>query len=169
MTLDPADPHSRSQDAAEAARDVIELLDILWEHGRDAVSTAPVSSSQLRVMYVLDRGEGINLRTLSEALGATPSSVSRLCDRLQAVGFVRRGSNPVSRREVELRLTTRGRSHLYTLRARREEVLLATVAKMEPGARGALLDGLAGFRKAVDDETGPVQPRMELRDTPRSA
>ncbi|MEV8566504.1 MarR family transcriptional regulator [Streptomyces sp. NPDC051322] len=169
MAVHPADPHTRSQDAAEVAREVIELLDVLLEHGRDAASTAPVSSSQLRVMYILDRGEGINLRTLSEVLGATPSSASRLCDRLQAVGFVRRGSNPLNRREVELKLTSRGRSHLYSLRARREEALLATVAKMDPGARGALLDGLAGFRKAVDDETGLHRPRMDQPDASQSA
>ncbi|NDZ77967.1 MarR family transcriptional regulator [Streptomyces sp. SID10853] len=140
----------RPQQAADVASEVIELLEVLWEHGRDAVSPAPVSTSQLRVLYTLDREEGINQRSLGEVLGAAPSSVSRLCDRLQALGFVERAPSPVSRRELELRLTPQGRTYLRDLRARREEALLASIAAMPAAARQALVDGLAGFRHALE-------------------
>ncbi len=139
---------------AGAACEVIALLEVLWERGRDAVSPAPVSSSQLRVMHILERAEGINLRTLGTVLGAAPPSVSRLCDRLEALGFVKRSASLVSRREVELRLTAPGRSYLRDLRARREEALVAAVAAMPPSAREALIHGLGEFRAAV--ETGIV-------------
>lgn len=147
------------------ASEVIELLEVLWEHGRDAVSPAPVSTSQLRVLYTLDREEGINQRSLGEVLGAAPSSVSRLCDRLQALGFVERAPSPVSRRELELRLTAQGRTYLRDLRARREEALLASIAAMPAAARQALVDGLAGFRHALET-TAPVtaQDRTGARD-----
>ncbi|MFF3765006.1 MarR family winged helix-turn-helix transcriptional regulator [Streptomyces sp. NPDC001922] len=132
---------------------MIELLEVLWERGRDAVSSTPVSPSQLRVLYILDRDEGINLRTLGEVLGSAPSSVSRLCDRLQALGFVERAPSPVSRRELELWLTGRGKSYLRDLRARREEALLAVIGGMSPTARKGLVEGLTGFRSAVEDAT----------------
>jgi DNA-binding MarR family transcriptional regulator len=137
--------------AAGAAREVIALLEVLSEHGRDAVPPAPVSSSQLRVLYVLEREEGINLRTLGEVLGAAPPSVSRLCDRLEALGHLRRSASTVSRREVELRLTGPGRTYLRDLRARREEALVASVAAMPAGAREALVYGLGEFRSAVEE------------------
>ncbi|GAA1910164.1 MarR family transcriptional regulator [Streptomyces sodiiphilus] len=141
---------------------------MLWERGRDAASSAPVSSSQLRVLYILERDEGINLRTLGELLGSAPSSVSRLCDRLQAVGFVERVPSPASRRELELWLTGRGRAYLRDLRARREETLLAAISAMPPGSRKALVEGLAGFHAAVE-KTAPAHAKRSGGRAARSA
>jgi DNA-binding MarR family transcriptional regulator len=118
-----------------------ELLEILW--GR--ASTAPVSSSQLRVLFILEHNEGINMRTLADSLGAAPSSVSRLCDRLEAVGFVERAPSSNSRRELQPHLSSRGRGFLADLRARREQELRAIVAQMPVTKRAALLDGLEAF------------------------
>ncbi|WP_059009396.1 MarR family winged helix-turn-helix transcriptional regulator [Streptomyces specialis] len=146
--VNPLPPH-RPPDAALAASEVIELLEVLWERGRDAASSAPVSSSQLRVLYILERDEGINLRGLGELLGSAPSSVSRLCDRLQALGFVERTPSQASRRELELWLTPHGRRYLQDLRERREKALLTAIAAMPPSTRKALVEGLAGFRDAV--------------------
>ena len=158
MGVNPAPQHQRSRDAARAAGEVIELLEVLWEHGRDAVSSSPVSASQLRVLYSLDREEGINLRTLGEILGSAPSSVSRLCDRLQAIGFVERAPSPFSRRELELKLTGRGRAYLLELRARREEAMRTAIAAMPAAQREALVEGLTGFRTAVERTTPVHRP-----------
>ncbi|GGU47911.1 MarR family winged helix-turn-helix transcriptional regulator [Streptomyces lavendofoliae] len=144
--------------ATRPAREVTELLEVLWNRGRDLTSPAPVSSSQLRVLYVLDRDEPINLRTLGDVLGSAPSSVSRMCDRLDALGYIERSPGSASRREVELRLSARGRSHLDDLRARREAALLDVVDAMAPAVRAALTAGLGGFRRAVEDLGGPGGP-----------
>ncbi len=122
-----------------------ELLEVLW--GR--ASTAPVSSSQLRVLLILEHNDGINLRTLAEALGSTPPSVSRLCDRLQAVGFVERTPSTTSRRELELHLSSRGSAFLRDLRSRREQELRTVIAQMPAGKRSALMDGLEAFCAAA--------------------
>ncbi|MGW1965780.1 MarR family winged helix-turn-helix transcriptional regulator [Streptomyces sp. NPDC001935] len=122
-----------------------ELLEILW--GR--ASTAPVSASQLRVLFILEHDEGINLRTLADALGSTAPSTSRLCDRLQAVGFVERAPSTTSRRELRLFLSPQGRTFLAELRARREEVLEAVLAQMPAAGRAALAEGLAAFCAAA--------------------
>ncbi|MFI0976840.1 MarR family winged helix-turn-helix transcriptional regulator [Streptomyces sp. NPDC021093] len=154
-------PGTAAVAAAGVACEVIALLEVLWERGRDAVSPAPVSSSQLRVMHILERADGINLRTLGGDLGAAPPSVSRLCDRLEAIGYVKRTASRVSRREVELRLTAPGRSYLRDLRARREEALVAAVAAMPPTAREALVHGLGEFRTAVESGLAAGSPQPE--------
>ncbi|MFF8642641.1 MarR family winged helix-turn-helix transcriptional regulator [Streptomyces sp. NPDC015345] len=136
--------------AAHAAREVIEVLEVLWSRGRDLTPTAPVSSSQLRVLYALDGAQGINLRTLGEFLGSAPSSVSRMCDRLHALGFIERSLSPASRRELELRLSSRGENYLTELRARRESALLEAISAMRPAERAALVRGLDGFHRAVE-------------------
>ncbi|NGN68979.1 MarR family transcriptional regulator [Streptomyces sp. A7024] len=138
----------------ETVGEVIELLEVLWERGREDVSTAPVSASQLRVLYSLDHAEGMNLRTLGELLGSTPSAISRLCDRLQALGFLDRQPSAVSRRELELHLTPQGKKYLNDLRRRREENLEPTLMAMPPKERAALFEGLKAFREAVRKTAG---------------
>ncbi|MEU2441641.1 MarR family transcriptional regulator [Streptomyces rubradiris] len=119
----------------------VELLEVVW--GR--ASTAPTSASQLRVLHVLEHHDGINLRTLAESLASTPPSTSRLCDRLQAAGFIERVASPEDRREVRLHLSGRGRAFLADLRARREGELRKVLADMPAAKRIALLEGLEAF------------------------
>ncbi|GHE41028.1 MarR family transcriptional regulator [Streptomyces longispororuber] len=137
----------------DLAGELAELLEALWEHGRE-VPSAPASPSQLRVLHCLDRDEGINLRTLGELLGSAPPSVSRLCDRLEALGFVRRVPSKVSRRELELHLTRHGRTYLRTLRDRRVASLREVTDRMTPAARRVLLDGLVALRDALEQTQG---------------
>ncbi|MFD8205815.1 MarR family winged helix-turn-helix transcriptional regulator [Streptomyces sp. NPDC059695] len=166
MSTEPAPPPGEPQQTAEAARELIELLEVLWERGRDMVSATPVSASQLRVLYSLDREEGISLRTLGDLLGSAPPSVSRMCDRLEALGFVRRLPSPVSRRQVELHLTAHGKAYLRDLRVQREEALLGVIADMSATSRKALLRGLTGFQEALGDSgpTASSRPRTPLKD-----
>ncbi|GGM92810.1 MarR family transcriptional regulator [Lentzea pudingi] len=120
----------------------------MWERSKE-VSPAPLSVSQLRVMFVLEASEGANLRTLGEALDAAPSSVSRLCDRLQAVGFLDRDVSSTSRREVELTLSDRGHSYLRDLRERRREHLRSVVDTLPASAKSSLVTGLRQLRDAA--------------------
>ncbi|MEU6880267.1 MarR family transcriptional regulator [Streptomyces sp. NPDC046712] len=158
MDTNPAPSQREPQETTEAARELIELLEVMWERGRDMVSSTPVSASQLRVLYSLDREEGINLRALGELLGSAPPSVSRMCDRLEALGFVQRLPSPVSRRQLELHLTGRGKAYLRDLRDQRENALLAVINAMTPTTRKALLRGLTGFQEALEKES-PSQRR----------
>ncbi|MET9936077.1 MarR family transcriptional regulator [Streptomyces sp. NPDC006324] len=142
-----------------------------WARAGHTAPPPPGPPSQLRVLYSLDREEGINLRALGELLGSAPPSVSRMCDRLEALGFVRRLPSPVSRRQLELHLTVRGKAYLRDLRVQREEALLAVISGMSPTSRKALLRGLTGFQDALDKErpsAPPVHRGAPLKDV-RSA
>ncbi|MBR8741718.1 MarR family transcriptional regulator [Nocardiopsis sp. MG754419] len=123
-------------------------MEVLWGRGRE-VATSPVSPSQLKVLFILEEEDGVNLRTVTDRLGSTPPSVSRLCDRLQAVGFVHRTPSPSSRRELRIWLTESGRSYLRDLRARREAELHSVIARMPPRKRAMLLEGLTAFQEAA--------------------
>ncbi|MGJ5761200.1 MarR family winged helix-turn-helix transcriptional regulator [Streptomyces galbus] len=144
--MSPSSPEP--DQVARVTSEAAELLGVLW--GR--ASTTPVSASQLRVLFILEHHEGINLRTLAETLGSSPSSTSRLCDRLQAVGFVERRSAAGSRRELELYLSHRGRSFLTVLRRRRESALESVLEQMPAARRAELLHGLEAFCLAAADQ-----------------
>ncbi|WHT23285.1 MarR family transcriptional regulator [Crossiella sp. CA-258035] len=138
---------------SDALTEVTELLEVLWERG-GGPSLAPLSVSQLRALYVLERAGCLNLRELGEALGSTPPSISRLCDRLQAVGFVARTPSSVSRREVELRITETGLAYLGELRAQRRAQLAEVLDAMPASARRSLHTGLSQFLAAADKVAG---------------
>jgi DNA-binding MarR family transcriptional regulator len=134
---------------AHAAGTVADLLEVLWGRGQDSTPWGSLPPSQMRAMTVLEAYEGLNLRALSDALGSRPSAVSRLCDRLEAAGMIERTPSPLSGREVELRLTARGRTTLADIRtARRQEV--TDVLQTMPAARlAALAEGLEAFQDAA--------------------
>ncbi|MEU2539844.1 MarR family winged helix-turn-helix transcriptional regulator [Streptomyces iakyrus] len=145
MTVTSLRPRPEPAEVARVTSTAAELLEVLW--GR--ASTAPASASQLRVLLMLEHHEGINLRTLADSLASTPPSTSRLCDRLQAAGFVEREVSPADRREVRLHLSGRGRAFLADLRTRREDALRAVLDQMPAAKRVALLEGLEAFCDAA--------------------
>ena len=143
------DSRQNTVETALAASTVTELMEVLWGRGR-AVASAPVSPSQLKVLFVLEEEDGVSLRNVTERLGSTPPSTSRLCDRLQAVGFINRTASPNSRRELRLWLSESGRLFLRELRSRREFELHKVIDQMSPRSRAMLLEGLSAFRDAAD-------------------
>ncbi|MFE0800623.1 MarR family transcriptional regulator [Streptomyces sp. NPDC058812] len=145
MAVSTIRPRPQPDEVARVTSTAAELLEVLW--GR--ASTAPASASQLRVLLILEHHEGINLRTLADSLASTPPSTSRLCDRLQATGFVDRIVSPSDRREVRLRLSDRGRAFLDDLRRRRQRELQAVLDVMPAAKRAALLEGLEAFCDAA--------------------
>lgn len=149
-------------DAAEVVSQAVEVLDVLWQRGLDTAASSPVSPFQLRVLCVLDREEGMNLRRLGQLLDSTASSVSRLCDRLAATGYVERRPSPVSRRELELYLTVGGRELLSEVRARRERALRTVLERMPAAARRDLVRGLLAFSSATRHGAGQADGGVDV-------
>ncbi|MCX5214987.1 MarR family winged helix-turn-helix transcriptional regulator [Kitasatospora sp. NBC_00240] len=166
--MDKVSPLPGRPDDAAVASSVVELLEVLWGGGRDLVA-APVSVSQLRVLYVLEAHDGINLRTLTETLDSRPSSASRLCDRLEAIGLVQRTASAASRRELELRLTPAGRTFLAGLRAGRQQSLEGILQHMPEADRRALLSGLRSFRAAALGTAAEMAPGAGTGTEPAGA
>ncbi|MGZ9928422.1 MarR family winged helix-turn-helix transcriptional regulator [Streptomyces sp. NC-S4] len=136
------------EDPAAALAAAADLLAVLHARGQDGVDPA-VSPSQLRALLAVEGAEGGNLRTLGNVLGSRPPSVTRLCDRLEAMGLLTRSPHPSRRREVEVRLTPQGRALLAERRAIRVRELSAVLGRMAPEAVDALVAGLEAFREAA--------------------
>ena len=139
----------RREESGEAVRDlrlVLEDLELLWEREVNVDSSVVVSPSQLRVLYVLERAPGMNLRELGEAIGSASSPLSRLCARLEAMGFVRRLPSAQSGREIELHLTAHAKSYLAELRERRERALAQVLESVPPARFKPLVEGVRALR-----------------------
>src|SRR5690349_12024381 len=75
---------------------------------RAADELGQVSVVQLRALTLLRELQPASLVQLAEGIGVTPSTTSRLVDRLVAGGYVERRTSPESRRQIELRLSPDG-------------------------------------------------------------
>ncbi|MFD0690598.1 MarR family winged helix-turn-helix transcriptional regulator [Actinomadura fibrosa] len=139
--MDTPDDLLLLEDAIRHAIDV-------WCRSLETV-TEYVSPTQIRALQVLREQAGLSLRELAEALGMLPSAASRLCDRLEAAGFVTRGSDDSDGRRIALRLTRPGERLLDRITAQRRRDLGELLARMSAESRRRLLDGLNDFRAAA--------------------
>lgn len=115
-----------------------------------------VTLPQFRLLVVLHQRGSAKLVALAEQLGVNPSTAMRMSDRLIAAGLVDRQSNPGNRRENLLSLTDEGRSIVTEVTARRRAEIAATVSRMAPEQRTALVDALSAFTEAGGEP--PVLP-----------
>jgi DNA-binding MarR family transcriptional regulator len=140
----------RVSDVAAAVESTVESLLSVLDGARLAQPPA-VPPGQLRVLTIVARATHTNMSRLAEALGVVPSSASRLCDRLEATGLLRRVADPRDRREVRLLLTSASRRLLADLRARRRAALTEVLERMPVAARQELLRALRSFEAAAAD------------------
>lgn len=149
-------PDEGAAESAAALDDAASTLMDVWSRVHSA-SDVPVPSTQLRALFVVERGP-VNVSRLAEELGALVSSASRLCDRLEASGLLTRDPGR-DRREVTVRLSADGRALLHRLRVRRRAELTRVLTSMPAPARAALLWGLSEFHEAAsrpDSDGGSV-------------
>ncbi|MDG4797674.1 MarR family transcriptional regulator [Micromonospora sp. WMMD1082] len=119
-----------------------------------------VSPTQLRVLSLLSSRPETNVNGLAELLDVVPSSASRLCDRLEAMGLVRRVADPRDRREVRLVPTATAEVLLAEVRSRRHEAVRAVLDRMPVRGQQELLRALVAFgQAAVIAETPDISAR----------
>jgi DNA-binding MarR family transcriptional regulator len=120
-------------------------LTVLLEACERAVEElgSSVPPAQMRALLVIGGAGGLNLSKLADALGASASAASRLCDRMQAAGLLTRDrASAASRREIVLVPTESGRRLAEWVRGRRRAALGEVLAEMSADGREALARGL---------------------------
>lgn len=145
-------------DVAAAVESAVESLVSVLDSARTA-QTPTVPPAQLRVLSIIAGNRHTNMSRLAEALDVVPSSASRLCDRLEAAGLLRRVPDPRDRREVRLMLTPSARRLLDQIRERRREALAQVLDRMPPGTRDDLLRSLKSFAEAAEPGTTGAEDR----------
>jgi DNA-binding MarR family transcriptional regulator len=108
-----------------------------------------VPPTQLRVLSLISTRPETNVNRLAELLEVVPSSASRLCDRLEATGLLRRVADPRDRREVRLVPTAAAETLLRELQERRHQAVQAVLDRMPNRVQHELLIALLAFGQAV--------------------
>jgi DNA-binding MarR family transcriptional regulator len=140
------------------AAPVNELAELIDEAAQVLVGvwTAPqetagghVSGTQLRVLVAVAEQGSPTISGLAAGLGLSSSSASRLCDRLEAAGWLARQPGYHDRRQIRVALTGPGERLLAELTERRREALAAVLARMPADDRASLRVGLRAFQAAA--------------------
>jgi DNA-binding MarR family transcriptional regulator len=115
-----------------------------------------VTLIQFRALTVLEGDQGVRSADLADALGVSPSTATRLCDRLVRAGLVSRVASDDDRREVRLSLTPSGTRLVRDGLARRRRALSRLVAKIPTEDRVSFVRGLRVFEGAVVIDKQPA-------------
>jgi DNA-binding MarR family transcriptional regulator len=116
----------------------------------DALDGA-VTVSQFRLLRTLDALGRVPSSTLATALQTAASSVTRLVDKLEAAGFVARGSDANSRSIVTVEVTEAGHAVVTHVLGRRHALLQAVLDAMDPAERDHAATAAARFAQLAGD------------------
>jgi DNA-binding MarR family transcriptional regulator len=115
-----------------------------------------VSLAQFRMLSVLaDLGQARSAR-VARALGLEASTITRLADRLEASGHVRRGREAGHRSVVTLELTPAGRQLVSQVEGWRQRELGRIVAQLPPAGQARLTAALSQLVAAAGEGYGTV-------------
>lgn len=105
---------------------------------------------RFRMLVVLENAGPTNLAGLAERLAAiTPSTATRMVDRLSASDMVERTPDPADGRVTKITATAAGRTIVREVNARRRADIARIVVAMPGGDQKALIATLRVFTEAA--------------------
>jgi DNA-binding MarR family transcriptional regulator len=123
--------------------------------GVAARSLAPfddnVTLTQFRVLVVLSQNGPQRVADLAAALGAEPSTATRLCDRLARKRLVRRQRLASDRRTVQVAISDSGQDLVNEVMDRRRAEVSRFLRRMSPADQEQLISALRMFNDAAGD------------------
>jgi DNA-binding MarR family transcriptional regulator len=110
-----------------------------------------VTLTQFRSLVVLSSRGPQGMAGLAEALGVTPPTASRLCDRLVRKGLVRRRTDRNDRRQVRVAITEAGRRLVDVVTDRRRDEIEGLLQTIPGDARRSVVAGLQLLAEAAGE------------------
>jgi DNA-binding MarR family transcriptional regulator len=110
-----------------------------------------VTLIQYRTLVVLASRGPQNLVGLAEAVGVTPATATRMCDRLVKKKLVVRQSEQDDRRQVRLALTKKGVKLVSAVTARRRREIETILSTIAPKEQTVLVQALSQFAAAAGE------------------
>lgn len=110
-----------------------------------------VTLTQYRTLVVLASRGPQRLASLADAVGVTPSTATRMCDRLVRKGLVRRRQERDDRRQVRLSLAESGRRLVDQVTVRRRQEIARLLAAVPSDRHPDLVDSLRRLADAAGE------------------
>lgn len=133
----------------ECAREVLDVVPLVMRAIRAEMRshrTPDLSVPQFRALLYLRHHPGTSLSAVSDHLGLTPPSTSKLVDGLVARGLLTRETSPSDRRRVMLLVTPPGEAILQAASEATLARLAEALARLDEGGRAAVLEAMQALR-----------------------
>jgi DNA-binding MarR family transcriptional regulator len=123
--------------------------------------------AQYRALVVLASRGPQRMVDLAGALGVTPSTAGRMCDRLLRKGLIRRHRARADRREVLVSITAAGREVVDRATARRRALLGEILDRLSSAEQAAVAEALRTFTEAAGEVPDSQWPASTPDGPPR--
>lgn len=110
-----------------------------------------VTLTQYRTLVVLASRGPQNMAGLADAVGVTPATATRMCDRLVKKKLVVRRTERGDRRQVRLALSKSGLDLVTAVTQRRRLEIKKIIGTIAPEERGVLVQALGRFATAAGE------------------
>ena len=107
-----------------------------------------VTLTQYRTLVVLASRGPQNLAGLAEAVGVTPATATRMCDRLVRKDLIRRRTERDDRRQLRVALTAKGRSLVDAVTGRRRQEIARIINEIPVEQQAVLVQALGRLASA---------------------
>ena len=114
-------------------------------------SDEEVTLPQYRTLVTLTYGGSRRLADLALSLGVSPSTATRMCDRLVRKGLITRTRDEIDRREVNLEVTPSGRMIVEGVIERRRADVGELLQQIPRGTRNQLVESLNVLASATEE------------------
>ena len=143
-----------------------QLVRALRLFDREAQSKHGISAAQMFVLHALSEEDVLSLNELAERTATDQSSASVVVQRLVDAGYVSRAAKKEDRRQIELRLTAKGRTVIRKSPPPAQQKMLLAVEAMPARDRKAFANLLETFVTGVGVR-GPKTPMLFEEDPPK--
>ncbi len=116
-----------------------------------AAAAEGVTLPQYRVLVLLASYSPQGVAALAASIDVSPSTVTRMCDRLVTKGLVRRRTSSADRRQVQLGLTVEGRKVVQQVTDHRRTEIARIVQTLSAVQRTQLVDALDTFADSAGE------------------
>jgi DNA-binding MarR family transcriptional regulator len=110
-----------------------------------------VTLTQYRTLIVLASRGPQSLAGLAEAVGVTPATATRMCDRLVRKDLIRRRTERDDRRQLRVALTARGRSLVDAVTVRRRQEIGRIMSEIPAEQQAVLVQALGRLASAAGE------------------
>jgi DNA-binding MarR family transcriptional regulator len=140
-------------DAMNAARTYIRLVRALEERAGHRAGESALTLTEIGILGQIDRGCMLP-SSIARAMALDPGRITRLTDRLFALNYIRRDTDPEDRRRCPLGLTEEGRRRLEQGRQHYADAMAAILEGLTADERAGLLLGTAGLARVLTEVGG---------------
>jgi len=117
---------------------------LLWQKA----SELDLTFAQSQVLFYVEQHPRCHMGDVAKAFGVTLPAVTHIVDRLVQKGFLGREADPADRRVCALALTPAGQGLVGELEALQLGALEHVLARLAPGARRRVIEGLEALVEA---------------------